>query len=1457
MRIYQIADLHIGVDCDIPRGQEKIEKLCEFIRTTQPIDELFAIVVLGDIIDCGEPTAFKNAEKIFDYMQNRLDSYHYSFEFLPGNHDICNESLNDFDEFILKYQKNNWHYSKSNSFSNIHNGVNFIYTNSLSHLIFDQQGRIDWNSVINCIRSELQNVLLLHHSFIVEDESNHSDLEHSSTGEQKLIEAGIRFVFHSHTHAGRRYLMSGEIPLIGCGSLMKNIKDMENTNNQFNVIQIHNGEITHIEQMIYIGDRERYVPTPFYPEKSETYADPFSVEKLQYPAVDAYIRRLVLPHSVAVGDQWEQYFAKDSFCTLLDACSRRKRVLLLSDAGMGKSLELQQLALELSLRSSMYYPVLILLEDYDGEDIVGLLPHSHKNLYSGNLLIIFDGYDELNKQLRLKFERKLKAYMTENQSVHILISARSNFCKIELDDKSRTLSDFDIFDLCKLTRDDIKNFISSMSVEPETFMKDAVGNSLIDLAEIPFYLTHMIRIYKTDGLLPRRSELMNRLLDLQLERDDSKFKDIGDSSIEERKHEIKQVLQEIAFAMQLMQKVLLNDENDYQAIFSYEKQKLAKYCGILTKVKDGWKFIHNNFREYLSAQLLNTMKLEDIVGYIAYKDNVIKENWVNTLSYLASTRQTNDILNWLAEYNPNALVKFEKDRIDEDTRYRIFINIFNNYETKNIWFHDPLCNEEELARFAASKESLSFLLEKILHPVHFRSQYTALMLLQEFKDLFGMETQVRDLLLKSCKNQSIRGHECRMVIVSLAVLHLDNDEVTDELIQLFSNTQDDYIRLGMYEYLISINGVDKHVDFLLSGIEYICHDRSGERIGNESYELTEGLKRLSQVESVEKALAWFQTKKEEDPFFELEKVFETLCETAANLYKQGIIELFSFMVKCFQDAAQHFKWNQCKSVIHFFENTNMKIELINYIFSEGENSEITWRCIDELFDNDIDSIDYLANQYKDGKLVDDKQFIKVIQCVAMSKEKFAEYAELVYNKCGFSIPEKKTINYEAIRRSSVQEFFETLFDQGQSELLLNELLTSCGGENLTINQLRKGEYPYNDERPTGAPRYLWSAILHYGESDELASSFFDLISWQDYSALNIMDCLKKHDWLNPNQEQLKHIENRCLDLIQEIDFNTAVTYRGNGYIVSLKARFVSFAFSKYHFEIPNETKLDMLALPSSVFNDKGNNIQKYELLCNGISRHLVSKRVEANVISKLARGDVLADHLEYCKDNRIYSVADIAKEVCFDNNVWLKRFALDYLLTVHGEAYICQNMLSDLEDDLLYDFSEKVWKNRDMTHTTELEKRYRKQPNNRCLRYLIMLNSEFGLCQYIAIADKTNATPSDDSIVEDCTDAIGLISDPALLKQLNILVKIFFRPGFKDKDFGSLYGSLTKAYTLCSMIDFDTVVAELNSICVEMKSNLECVGFCNRILSDIWFRKHNENDGALTIQEVKLILANF
>lgn len=405
------------------------------------------------------------------------------------------------------------------------------------------------------------------------------------------------------------------------------------------------------------------------------YASPDTVSKKLYDIPSDYIPRKVVPHAVAMLDIFERAFQESKSLSLTEALAESNQLLILSDAGHGKSIELENLAGVLSETS--LFPFLYSLSSYCGETICALLPEPYRALPPESLALLFDGYDEMQENERDEFMRRLQSFLKDHPSVKVVISSRSNFCKAEVENQSQTFRGFRIYDLDDLTDDDIRGYLSRQAVDIDCFMSAVKQSETGYLLQNPFYLIRLVRLYQKHSRLPGKAEVMDYLIEESFQFDDQKFQ--GD--LEEQRRDLRVLLEKVAFAMQLMQKSALDDAGEYQELFGLKDRKLLKYSGLLRKEGTRWRFSHNNFKEYLAAKFLSALPQEDAIRYFSDEDGV-KMSWVNTFGFFVGIPQEWNVIPWTLSHDPSALVKFEPDHLELDVRVSIFKTLFLEREEK-------------------------------------------------------------------------------------------------------------------------------------------------------------------------------------------------------------------------------------------------------------------------------------------------------------------------------------------------------------------------------------------------------------------------------------------------------------------------------------------------------------------------------------------------------------------------------------------------------------------------------------------------------------------------------------------------------------------------------------------------------------------------------------------------------
>jgi predicted MPP superfamily phosphohydrolase len=114
---------------------------------------------------------------------------------------------------------------------------------------------------------------------------------------------------------------------------------------------------------------------------------------------------------------------------LYNICLQKKHIIIIAEAGVGKSTDMANLAYMLSHDEEIdLYPILISLKNFlDSIEIETYISEDYKKISPEKLYLLFDGYDEIENNHRRYFERKINNFARNNPQVNIVISTRVNF----------------------------------------------------------------------------------------------------------------------------------------------------------------------------------------------------------------------------------------------------------------------------------------------------------------------------------------------------------------------------------------------------------------------------------------------------------------------------------------------------------------------------------------------------------------------------------------------------------------------------------------------------------------------------------------------------------------------------------------------------------------------------------------------------------------------------------------------------------------------------------------------------------------------------------------------------------------------------------------------------------------------------------------------------------------------
>ena len=190
------------------------------------------------------------------------------------------------------------------------------------------------------------------------------------------------------------------------------------------------------------------------------------VRKQQYTSQQDYIERRTISYNDQIdnkkSNEWN-FWEEEQRETLIEIIEKNagrssKNIVLLSTAGYGKTEELRNIAAYFSDEKKILFPITFSLLDYIGQTINDILSNSVPdwiNIPEENILLLFDGLDEIGESHSQEFTKQLNAFIEQHSLVQTVVSSRYNFYDV----RYPQLREFEIFLLYPLNSQDIENYL--------------------------------------------------------------------------------------------------------------------------------------------------------------------------------------------------------------------------------------------------------------------------------------------------------------------------------------------------------------------------------------------------------------------------------------------------------------------------------------------------------------------------------------------------------------------------------------------------------------------------------------------------------------------------------------------------------------------------------------------------------------------------------------------------------------------------------------------------------------------------------------------------------------------------------------------------------------------------------------------------------------------------------------
>jgi hypothetical protein len=1065
---------------------------------------------------------------------------------------------------------------------------------------------------------------------------------------------------------------------------------------------------------------------------------PLSTVKFQ--KVPHYIDRKVI--HMKNYESKEFYLLSDNLANdTVDLVRKQNRLVLLGNAGAGKTVELKRIAAHFSVENTPLYPQLIFLNKYVDQNIEQLLSPDWKKLPENQLLVMFDGLDEIESKNKRDFIRKIELFSEQYPNTTCIVSCRTNFYQSGSEQSPATLNGFKAYILRDLHYSEIEKYIQQkFAAKASRFYEEINISQLQSLLKIPFFLVKLADLFEVNNTLPNNKALIfEHLLISRITFDEDHFRTTIE--LNEHREKIVRTLEQVALGMEALGRNYISGDELIRLIPDLTLRDLIKHCTTWKTEDEGitWQFEHNNIQEYLAAKVLSRQALETIKDFVSFQPeyNKIIPSWVNTLSFLLSISEDPELLNWILENQPETAIKFEPDKVEDSSKIKIFKDVFNYYKERQIWIDKDKFRYNEFGRFGQLDEIIDFILSEIGSSNHYTTLSNAIKILGTMHLPHSFQNRARDLLLKAATNRlgtEITTQVQQEALIALSALKINSNEIVDLIVLKLRDSKSDWVRYGLYYFLHTSNFLDEYIDIFLEGIIYArfhvsTTDIQRSRLGNERFELIEGLKKVKSPEAIRKVISYFiDHEKDIHDLFIGKHDVSFLAENTAKAYLKDP-SILDLAINFSLSMLDNYRNEEADQFIGFYEKTDTRF----LAFKKAMDKESHHK--EDLLSSLVDDqcLEYMIQQYERENISEDDiwQFIHSLHW--KNKNLFKKFYELANEKFDnkFVMPAER--NFERERKERSQGDFDLLFNKQSVIDEINRIFKvekQAAFSKKELFKLRSKHWPdlyYSD---------LAVEILRITCKDdkitlENAIESISCWDWDRFCISKIYEKLSHKEDINVSPEQRGWIQEWCCSKIDEVDFKNAITKTGDrSYSIRLNAIYLFYFFRKFKLEYPKYILLDMLS-----FDYDGQGIEYLE---DFLDEAEMSSRILVNLEEGIIIDDVLKNHIDYCKRYGIKEVLKFAlKEIVNTNREKydeIRRVSLETVCELSDSLSELEEYLPDITDDFKWSVLDELLKSKSSYAYEFLSKLFKTcgEPDRfKAAEYLIKLQDLDALAYYV------------------------------------------------------------------------------------------------------------------------------
>lgn len=954
---------------------------------------------------------------------------------------------------------------------------------------------------------------------------------------------------------------------------------------------------------------------------------------------------------------------RDSEKTILGLIEEKEytRIVLLGGAGLGKTTEFQQVALELTKRNK--YPILVSLNNYTYTDkgIEKYFNVQWSDVSPEQLVVLLDGFDEIEPNSTMQAIRDIQSFAERNPLTRIVVSSRTNFYKTSKEDRGgSTLHNFGAYMLKPLTIEDYKFYIAkNYAFEYEAFYNELSRNMMLPIIENPFFLIALAEIYEANKKLDKnRGLIINELIDKRVKNDIVHYKDTFEY-IGNIKDFILQKTREIAITMVISGRRSISGN---ELLFLCEEEQNVSLIKntisfLIPDEKDHWRFEHSYFLEYLAAEYLIDLNLDEIKRLmLGSGSGRIMPIWQNTLTLLLSILKPEDklfdlLVDWLAQTDPVALIGIEPERLTDELREKIFCKIFLYYKEKQIWIDRARMNYEDYASFGNLPSCIDFIIDEATNSANEQIvRMNSLYVLREMDFSTYMNSgKVIKVLVSLVEEENATPNFISSVVDTIAKINIRiRSCYIDSIFNVLKHRENEYIRASMYNLLLQKGQVEVYTDYLMEGILLLDDDSSLDRSStifcDEGFYLNKTILQCKSGNAICHILEWLIKNKDIIYQYHLQDYFDGIIDNAIAAYStcdvifQRVYSLLliisSYEIEMYRKMLSFFHETQtlCRLVDELIDSDSGDFQRI-YILTEIISSSIYPQILDAYLNKRLSKVELI----RIGMNITDEN-------------KRLEFCGKIETDVSIKIKLPNSSDNARCEQKKKQDSFDILFD-------INRVRAECKAFVSKYSPLTKERYEsirfekIKEHNSTDLGNrsviYFIETLFRQNETLELTEYLINDYINELVLIIRIYNLLRNdsNQIIEVTTDQCNYIQRWFDKHINTVDFTNAVTKgEGTGFSIIL------FYFkTRFNFRCEEKVLLDMTLCAGIL---KGI-LPSLDCLYTQCDKREFEEYIIENILDARIKSDlVYKEHVEFifkCKLSEAYSdILDRLKDATCD-----------------------------------------------------------------------------------------------------------------------------------------------------------------------------------------------------------------